>query len=66
MDKFTKHQIINLKNHPEYNEKWVQEIISKDLTILNLGDLVLKDTERYSGSRHLYLRADCNCCWLNS
>lgn len=46
MDKFTKHQVINLKSHPEYNEKWVQEIISKDPGILNLGDLVLKDTER--------------------
>jgi len=46
MDKFTKHQIINLKGHPEYNEKWVQEIISKDPSILNLGDLQLKDTER--------------------
>lgn len=46
MDKFTKHQVINLKNHPEYNEKWVQEIIIKDPTILNLGDLVVKDTER--------------------
>lgn len=46
MDKFIKHQIINLKNHPEYNEKWVQDIISRDPTILNLGDLVVKDTER--------------------
>lgn len=46
MDKFIKHQILNLKNHPEYNEKWVQEIISKDPAILNLGDLVVKDTER--------------------
>lgn len=46
MDKFTRYQIVNLKNHPEYNEKWVQEIISKDPAILNLGDLVLKDTER--------------------
>lgn len=46
MDKYIKHQIINLKNHPEYNEKWAQEIISKDPLILNLGDLVVKDTER--------------------
>jgi predicted transport protein len=46
MDKFIKHQIIYLKNNPEYNEKWVQEIISKDPTILNLGDLVIKDIER--------------------
>ena len=46
MEKYTKHLIINLKNHQEYNEKWVQEIISKDPAILNLGDLVLKDIER--------------------
>jgi len=46
MDKFTKHQVISLRNHPEYNEKWIQDIISKDPTILNLGELVLKDTER--------------------
>ncbi len=37
---------ISLKNHPEYNEKWVQQIIANDPTILGLGDLVLKDQER--------------------
>jgi len=37
---------INLLNHPELNEKWVQEVIAKDPSILGLGDLILKDKER--------------------
>ena len=37
---------INLLNHPKLNEKWVQEIIAKDPSILGLGDLILKDKER--------------------
>jgi hypothetical protein len=35
-----------LANHPEYREKWVQERIAEDPSILSLGDLVLKDKER--------------------
>lgn len=35
-----------LKTHPEFNEKWVQEIIANDPSILGLGDLILKDKER--------------------
>ena len=38
--------VINLKNHPDYNEKWVQKIISEDSSILGLGELLLKDSER--------------------
>jgi hypothetical protein len=37
---------INLLNHPTLNEKWVQEVIAKDPSILGLGDLILKDKER--------------------
>jgi len=37
---------IILKNHQELNEKWVQEIIGEDPSILGLGDLILKDKER--------------------
>ena len=43
---FIKPEIISLKNNPEFNEKWVQEIIAKDPSILGLGDLILKDKER--------------------
>lgn len=46
MEKFIKHEVINLKNHSEYNEKWVQKIISDDPSILQLGELTLKDAER--------------------
>ncbi len=37
---------IDLKNHPHYNEKIVQEMIATDPTIIGLGDLVIKDKER--------------------
>lgn len=37
---------INLSSHPSLNEKWVQEIIASDTSILGLGDLILKDKER--------------------
>ena len=33
-------------SHAEYREKWVQERIAEDPSILGLGDLVLKDKER--------------------
>lgn len=43
---YVKPERMLLKNHPELNEKWVQDRIAKDPSILDLGDLVLKDTER--------------------
>ena len=38
---YTKFQQINMKSHPRYNEKWVQEKIAQDPSIMGLGDLVL-------------------------
>jgi hypothetical protein len=35
-----------LKDHPELNERWVQDRIAEDPSLLGLGDLVLKDKER--------------------
>jgi hypothetical protein len=35
-----------LKDHAEFNEKWLQDRIADDPSILGLGDLVLKDKER--------------------
>ena len=35
-----------LKDHSELNEKWVQDRIAEDPSMLGLGDLVLKDKER--------------------
>ena len=43
---FAKFEKISLKNHPELDERWVQERISADPTILGLGDVILKDKER--------------------
>jgi hypothetical protein len=43
---YVKHETISLKLHPELNEKWVQDRISDDPSILGLGDLVLRDKER--------------------
>ena len=43
---YIKPEKINLKNHPELNEKWVQDIIAQDPSIIGLGNLILKDKER--------------------
>ncbi len=44
--KYAKPQRIILKDHPEFNERWVQERIAEDPSLLGLGDLILKDKER--------------------
>jgi hypothetical protein len=36
----------SLKDHPEFNEVWLRDIIASDTSILGLGELTLKDTER--------------------
>jgi hypothetical protein len=43
---FAKFETISIRNHPELNERWVQDRISEDPSILGLGDVVLKDRER--------------------
>jgi len=43
---YVKPEKIWLKEHPTLNERWVQQIIADDPSILGLGDLVLKDKER--------------------
>jgi hypothetical protein len=35
-----------LKDHPEFDEAWLRNVIAADPSILGLGDLVLKETER--------------------
>lgn len=37
---------ISLKDHPEFNESWVQERIVENPALLGLGDLDVKDIER--------------------
>jgi len=44
--KYVKHQKLLLKTHPQFNEKWVQERIAEDPSILGIGELILKDQER--------------------
>lgn len=43
---FVKPEIISLKGSSEYNEKWLQKIIEDDPSILGLGDLDFRDTEK--------------------
>ena len=43
---YLKPERIWLKTHSELNEKWVQDRIAEDPSLLNLGDLVLRDRER--------------------
>ena len=43
---FVKTEKIWLKTHPELDERWVQDRIAEDPSILGLGDVVLKDRER--------------------
>ena len=43
---FTDFEAISIKNHQELNERWIQDRIAENPSILGLGDLVLKDRER--------------------
>jgi predicted transport protein len=43
---YTQNERIWLKDNPEFNEKWVQDLIADDPSIVGLGDLVLRDRER--------------------
>lgn len=42
----TRFEKVSIKDHAIFDEKWVQERIGEDPTILGLGDLILKDKER--------------------
>ena len=46
MTKLYKPEKIILLNHPTIKESWIRDRIADDPSILNLGDLVLKDKER--------------------
>lgn len=50
---YIKAEVIHLKNHSTYNEKWLQARIEEDPSILGLGDLDFKYTEKIqvSGGR---------------
>ena len=44
--KYVTFEKIALKNSPEFNERWVHERLVESVSILGLGDLVVKDRER--------------------
>ena len=44
--KHVKLETISIKNNPEINEAWVQNVIYDDPTILGLGEVIPKDKER--------------------
>ncbi len=44
--KYVRPEKISLRSHPELNERWVQDRIAEDPSLLGLGDLILKDKER--------------------
>lgn len=43
---YVKGDRIWLKDHPEFDESWLQNIIANDPSILGFGDLILRETER--------------------
>lgn len=43
---YTRHERLNLKTQPEFNEKWLQDRIAEDPSILGLGEVILIDRER--------------------
>ena len=42
---------VDLKNHSELNERWLQDIIAADPKVLNIGDVILKDKERIQSGK---------------
>ena len=50
MLKHIKPEMISIKENPELNEKWVQKVIADDPSLLGLGEVILKDTERVQPS----------------
>jgi hypothetical protein len=43
---YVKFSKLSLRSHSEFTERWVQDRIAEDPSILGLGDVVLKDKER--------------------
>ena len=43
---FVKPRYISLRDHPTYSERWLQEKILEDTSLLGLGDLSVRDSER--------------------
>ena len=50
MVNYIKFETVSLKNHHEINEKWVQQKIETDPSILGLGDLSVRQSEKIQQS----------------
>jgi hypothetical protein len=48
MIEYERAERLSLKAHPELNEKWVQELIAADPSILGLGELELRQRSGFS------------------
>jgi hypothetical protein len=46
MPKIIKPEKLSIRNHPEINERFIQDHIANDASIIGLGDLIVKDKER--------------------
>ena len=57
MIEFERAERLSLRAHPELNEKWVQDLIVKDPTILGLGDLELRQSSVLRSAGRISLRA---------
>lgn len=44
--KYVKPERLFLSDHSEFNERWVQDRLAEDPSLLGLGELILKDKER--------------------
>ena len=51
---YVKPERISLKDHPELNERWLQERIGEDPSLLGLGDLILNEKNGYSRVRDVW------------
>jgi hypothetical protein len=50
MLKYTKHERVFLREHPDFDEQWFQKQIVNDPSILGLGEVVLIERERSQGT----------------
>jgi predicted transport protein len=64
---YEKIEVISLKGHPEWDERFVQQRIADDPAILGLGDLLLRDKERTQprkGRLDLLLQSEDRQAWF--
>jgi hypothetical protein len=46
VEKYVRANTVSLKSHADYNERWLQRIIAEDPTVLGLGEIELRESER--------------------